>query len=187
MESVQLEHEIVTKLVLVTLRDRVEEGTGFSNAEKDPMNSKELNEEFEITAYITGIGNNLQEYSVVLVRAGRVMDFPGVKYHIIRGILDVVGATEAGYHETKNLISKEIRFGTLICPRFNVEIISKVFPDFVCDSKYLDFFRIGLSQIAMVRSTSFLQYFGNLRTKSYGYVKYKIFNPNRKGRKSQNK
>jgi hypothetical protein len=45
MESVQLEHENVTKLVLVTLRDRVEEGRGFSDAEKDPMNSKELNEE----------------------------------------------------------------------------------------------------------------------------------------------
>ena len=45
MESVQLEHENVTKLVLVTLRDRVEEGRGFSDTEKDPMNSKELNEE----------------------------------------------------------------------------------------------------------------------------------------------
>lgn len=45
MESVQLEHENVTKLVLVTLRDGVEEGGGFSNAEKNPMNSKELNEE----------------------------------------------------------------------------------------------------------------------------------------------
>ncbi|MCD7459590.1 37S ribosomal protein S12, mitochondrial [Datura stramonium] len=44
MDSVQLEHENVTKLVLVTLRGGVEEG-GFSNAEKDPMNSKELNEE----------------------------------------------------------------------------------------------------------------------------------------------
>ena len=45
MESVPLEDENVTKLVLVTLRDRVEEGRGFSDAEKDPMNSKELNEE----------------------------------------------------------------------------------------------------------------------------------------------
>ncbi|KAK2965084.1 hypothetical protein RJ640_012558 [Escallonia rubra] len=45
MESVQLEHENVTKLVLVTLRDGVEEGRGFSNAKKDPMTSKELNEE----------------------------------------------------------------------------------------------------------------------------------------------
>ena len=45
MESVQLKHENVTKLVLVTLRDRVEEGRGFSSAERGPMNSKELNEE----------------------------------------------------------------------------------------------------------------------------------------------
>jgi small subunit ribosomal protein S12 len=45
MDSVQLEHENVTKLVLVTLRGGVEEGRGLSNAEKDPMNSKELNEE----------------------------------------------------------------------------------------------------------------------------------------------
>ena len=45
MESVQLEHENVTEFVLVTLRDRVEEGRRFSNEEKDPMTSKELNEE----------------------------------------------------------------------------------------------------------------------------------------------
>lgn len=45
MESVQLEHENVTELVLVTLRDGVEEGRRFSNEEKDPMTSKELNEE----------------------------------------------------------------------------------------------------------------------------------------------
>ncbi|KAL0315467.1 UNVERIFIED_CONTAM: 30S ribosomal protein S7, chloroplastic [Sesamum radiatum] len=53
MESVQLEHENVTKLVLVTLRDRVEEGRGFSSAEKDPMNSKELNEEpYEVKSHV---------------------------------------------------------------------------------------------------------------------------------------
>ncbi|TYJ00669.1 hypothetical protein E1A91_A13G101300v1 [Gossypium mustelinum] len=45
MESVQLEHENVTEFVLVTLRDRVEEGRSFSNEEKDPMTLKELNEE----------------------------------------------------------------------------------------------------------------------------------------------
>ena len=43
---------------------------------------------FEIIAYIPGIGHNLQEHSVVLVRGGRVKDLPGVKYHIIRGTLD---------------------------------------------------------------------------------------------------
>lgn len=47
-----------------------------------------LSSGFEITAYIPGIGHNLQEHSIVLVRGGRVKDLPGVKYHIIRGCLD---------------------------------------------------------------------------------------------------
>jgi small subunit ribosomal protein S12 len=46
---------------------------------------------FEVTAYIPGIGHNLQEHSVVLVRGGRVKDLPGVRYHIVRGTLDAVG------------------------------------------------------------------------------------------------
>jgi len=45
----------------------------------------------EVTAYIPGIGHNLQEHSVVLVRGGRVKDLPGVRYHIIRGTLDALG------------------------------------------------------------------------------------------------
>jgi small subunit ribosomal protein S12 len=45
----------------------------------------------EVTAYIPGEGNNLQEHSVVLVRGGRVPDLPGVKYHIVRGALDTAG------------------------------------------------------------------------------------------------
>jgi small subunit ribosomal protein S12 len=45
----------------------------------------------EVTAYIPGIGHNLQEHSVVLVRGGRVKDLPGVRYHIIRGSLDTAG------------------------------------------------------------------------------------------------
>jgi len=45
----------------------------------------------EVTAYIPGEGHNLQEHSVVLVRGGRVKDLPGVRYHIVRGILDVGG------------------------------------------------------------------------------------------------
>ncbi|MBX5467818.1 MAG: 30S ribosomal protein S12 [Firmicutes bacterium] len=45
----------------------------------------------EVTAYIPGIGHNLQEHSVVLVRGGRVRDLPGVRYHIIRGALDAAG------------------------------------------------------------------------------------------------
>ena len=46
---------------------------------------------FEVTAYIPGIGHNLQEHSVVLIRGGRVKDLPGVRYHIIRGALDTAG------------------------------------------------------------------------------------------------
>ena len=45
----------------------------------------------EVSAYIPGIGHNLQEHSVVLIRGGRVKDLPGVRYHIIRGALDTVG------------------------------------------------------------------------------------------------
>jgi small subunit ribosomal protein S12 len=45
----------------------------------------------EITAYIPGVGHNLQEHSVVLVRGGRVKDLPGVRYHIVRGTLDSSG------------------------------------------------------------------------------------------------
>lgn len=46
---------------------------------------------YEVTAYIPGIGHNLQEHSVVLIRGGRVKDLPGVRYHIIRGALDTAG------------------------------------------------------------------------------------------------
>ena len=46
---------------------------------------------YEVTAYIPGVGHNLQEHSVVLVRGGRVKDLPGVRYHIVRGALDSLG------------------------------------------------------------------------------------------------
>lgn len=45
----------------------------------------------ELTAYIPGVGHNLQEHSVVLIRGGRVKDLPGVRYHIVRGTLDAIG------------------------------------------------------------------------------------------------
>src|SRR5436853_3352511 len=51
-----------------------------------------LTSQIEVTAYIPGIGHNLQEHSVVLIRGGRVKDLPGVRYHIIRGTLDTAGA-----------------------------------------------------------------------------------------------
>lgn len=46
---------------------------------------------FEVTAYIPGVGHNLQEHSVVLIRGGRVKDLPGCRYHIVRGVLDTSG------------------------------------------------------------------------------------------------
>ena len=50
-----------------------------------------LTNTMEVTAYIPGIGHNLQEHSVVLIRGGRVKDLPGVRYHIVRGVLDTAG------------------------------------------------------------------------------------------------
>ena len=48
----------------------------------------------EVTSYIPGVGHNLQEHSVVLIRGGRVKDLPGVRYHIIRGTLDTLGVSD---------------------------------------------------------------------------------------------
>ncbi|MFN3740900.1 MAG: 30S ribosomal protein S12 [Thermodesulfovibrionales bacterium] len=48
----------------------------------------------EVTAYIPGVGHNLQEHSIVLIRGGRVKDLPGVRYHIIRGTLDAAGVND---------------------------------------------------------------------------------------------
>ncbi|WP_350343804.1 30S ribosomal protein S12 [Proteinivorax tanatarense] len=55
----------------------------------------------EVTAYIPGIGHNLQEHSVVLVRGGRVKDLPGVRYHIVRGSLDTAGVQDRGQGRSK--------------------------------------------------------------------------------------
>ncbi|OEU45254.1 MAG: 30S ribosomal protein S12 [Desulfobacterales bacterium S7086C20] len=48
----------------------------------------------EVSAYIPGVGHNLQEHSVVLVRGGRVKDLPGVRYHVVRGTLDSIGVSD---------------------------------------------------------------------------------------------
>jgi len=55
----------------------------------------------EVTAYIPGIGHNLQEHSVVLIRGGRVKDLPGVRYHIIRGTLDTAGVANRKQSRSK--------------------------------------------------------------------------------------
>jgi small subunit ribosomal protein S12 len=55
----------------------------------------------EVTAYIPGIGHNLQEHSVVLVRGGRVKDLPGVRYHLVRGALDAAGVENRAQGRSK--------------------------------------------------------------------------------------
>ncbi|AOT71163.1 30S ribosomal protein S12 [Geosporobacter ferrireducens] len=55
----------------------------------------------EVTAYIPGIGHNLQEHSVVLIRGGRVKDLPGVRYHIVRGTLDTAGVKNRNQARSK--------------------------------------------------------------------------------------
>jgi len=56
---------------------------------------------FEVTAYIPGIGHNLQEHSVILMRGGRIKDLPGVRYHIVRGTLDTAGTANRKQSRSK--------------------------------------------------------------------------------------
>lgn len=69
-----------------------------------------LSNKMEITAYIQGIGHNLAEHSIVLVRGGRVKDLPGVKYHIVRGVYDTAGVetrkTSRSKYGVKKMSSK---------------------------------------------------------------------------------
>lgn len=53
-----------------------------------------LTNKMEVTAYIPGVGHNLQEHSIILIRGGRVKDLPGVRYHIVRGTLDTLGVAD---------------------------------------------------------------------------------------------
>jgi small subunit ribosomal protein S12 len=53
-----------------------------------------LTNSMEVTTYIPGVGHNLQEHSIVLIRGGRVKDLPGVRYHVVRGTLDSAGVTD---------------------------------------------------------------------------------------------
>ena len=60
-----------------------------------------LSNGFEVTSYIPGEGHNLQEHSVVLIRGGRVKDLPGVRYHILRGVLDTHGVADRKQRRSK--------------------------------------------------------------------------------------
>nr|YP_009475511.1 ribosomal protein S12 [Juniperus microsperma]YP_009679216.1 ribosomal protein S12 [Juniperus squamata]AVK59573.1 ribosomal protein S12 [Juniperus microsperma]QDF64660.1 ribosomal protein S12 [Juniperus squamata]WAL05778.1 ribosomal protein S12 [Juniperus chinensis] len=74
-----------------------------------------LTSKYEITAYIPGIDHNLQEHSVVLVRGGRVKDLPGVKYHIIRGILDAVSVKNRKQGRSNKIMNL---FHTHVTPKY---------------------------------------------------------------------
>lgn len=60
-----------------------------------------LSNDFEVTSYIPGEGHNLQEHSVVVIRGGRVKDLPGVRYHVIRGVLDTEGVKDRRQRRSK--------------------------------------------------------------------------------------
>lgn len=60
-----------------------------------------LTNKLEVTAYIPGVGHNLQEHSIVLIRGGRVKDLPGVRYHIVRGVLDTLGVADRRQSRSK--------------------------------------------------------------------------------------
>jgi len=60
-----------------------------------------LTNHFEVTSYIPGVGHNLQEHSVVLIRGGRVKDLPGVRYHVVRGSLDTQGVANRKQSRSK--------------------------------------------------------------------------------------
>jgi small subunit ribosomal protein S12 len=60
----------------------------------------------EVTAYIPGIGHNLQEHSIVLLRGGRVKDLPGCRYHIVRGVLDTAGVKDRAQSRSKYGVKK---------------------------------------------------------------------------------
>jgi len=70
-----------------------------------------LSNGMEVTAYIPGVGHNLQEHSVVLIRGGRVKDLPGVRYHIIRGTLDCAGVE--GRRQSRSLYGAKIQKSTV--------------------------------------------------------------------------
>src|SRR5208337_4512061 len=74
---------------------------------------------YEVVSYIPGEGHNLQEHSVVLIRGGRVKDLPGVRYHILRGVLDTQGiAMRRRRRATKREILPDAKFGDVVISRF---------------------------------------------------------------------
>src|SRR5690606_33612589 len=83
MEACPQKREVCTRVYTTTPKK--------PNAALRKVARVRLTNGFEVTSYIPGEGHNLQEHSVVLIRGGRVKDLPGVRYHIIRGVLDTQG------------------------------------------------------------------------------------------------
>ena len=90
---------------------RVCEGLHFNTKEAELRITKScpctLTNGIEVTSYIPGIGHNLQEHSVVLIRGGRIKDLPGVRYHVVRGTLDTVGVNERKQSRSKYGVKKD--------------------------------------------------------------------------------
>ncbi len=70
-----------------------------------------LSNGIEVTTYIPGVGHNLQEHSIVLIRGGRVKDLPGVRYHVVRGTLDASGASGPSSTNKANRNRKRSKYG----------------------------------------------------------------------------
>ena len=92
-----------------------------------------LSNGIEVSAYIPGVGHNLQEHSVVMIRGGRVKDLPGVRYHIIRGTLDAQGAFQVRRKETEGRRSEEVIFAKIRYTK-NFDRRSESFKVFIIDS-----------------------------------------------------
>ena len=75
----------------------------------------------EVTTYIPGIGHNLQEHSIVLIRGGRVKDLPGVRYHVVRGTLDSVGVANRKQSRSKYGAKRPKTAAQVVQPEFKVE------------------------------------------------------------------
>ena len=110
-----------------------------------------LSNGYEVTSYIPGIGHNLQEHSVVLIRGGRVKDLPGVRYHIIRGTLDTAGVKDRMTKEIIRTNEKRHLALSSVVKIFSIykRITSKIFTSFPSNipfllcSKYLQFGRLA--------------------------------------------
>jgi small subunit ribosomal protein S12 len=103
---------------------------------------------FEVTAYIPGIGHNLQEHSVVLLRGGRVKDLPGVRYHVIRGALDTEGVKVRRQGRSKYGVKLPTSNFFLLCYRINIFLKHILLCRFVVCLKSVDILLIPYTKVS---------------------------------------